>query len=227
MRKRPLLEVLFGLSMFAVYLGSQFLSVLIWQRLLSDAAFATLMRGYGFAVLLAPSLLLMLAGFWAWRRWFSPQPTIIGHFTARDVVRGIALVLLIQGLIAVVSVWMNMAPEAFMTSLYDGKSALQSVIMVICVLIWAPIIEELAFRHFLIARLDDQSRGWRMAGLVGFSALCFAGLHMVQYHHLLTFVALFCWGLVLGYYRWRTRGLLLPMLLHALISSIGLVGALS
>ena len=113
-----------------------------------------------------------------------------------------------------------------MTSLYDGKSLLQSVVMAFCVLVWAPIIEELAFRHFLISRIDDQPRGWRVALLIVFSALCFAGLHMIQYHHLLTFVALFGWGLVLGYYRWRTHGLLLPMLLHALISSIGLVGAL-
>ncbi|OHV08836.1 CPBP family intramembrane glutamic endopeptidase [Kushneria phosphatilytica] len=225
--RRRTQAVLFGLLMFAVYLGSQFLSVLVLQHLLSAAEFAALMRGYGFAVILGPSLLLMLAGFIAWRRWFSSQPTLAGRLTWRDLVRGIGLVLLIQALAAVVSVWLEMAPEAFMTSLYAGKSTLQSLIMVICVLIWAPFIEELAFRHFLISRIDDQPRGWRPALLIAFSALCFAGLHMLQYHHLLTFVALFCWGLVLGYYRWRTGGLLLPMLLHALISGIGLVGALN
>ncbi|SPJ32459.1 CPBP family intramembrane glutamic endopeptidase [Kushneria phyllosphaerae] len=224
--QRPLFQILFGLLMFAVYLGSQFLSVWVLQHVMNDADFATLIEGYGFAVLLAPSLALMLAGFWAWRRWFSPQPTLVGHFTRGDVMRGIGLVLLVQGLAAAVSVWLDMAPEAFMTSLYDGKSPLQSGVMAFCVLVWAPIIEELAFRHFLIARIDDQTRGWRVGLLVTFSALCFAGLHMFQYHHLLTFMALLGWGLVLGYYRWRTRGLLLPMLLHALISSIGLIGAL-
>lgn len=224
--QRPLFQILFGLLMFAVYLGSQFLSVWVLQHVMNDADFAALIEGYGFAVLLAPSLALMLAGFWAWRRWFSPQPTLVGHFTRGDVMRGIGLVLLVQGLAAAVSVWLDMAPEAFMTSLYDGKSLLQSGVMAFCVLVWAPIIEELAFRHFLIARIDDQTRGWRVGLLVTFSALCFAGLHMFQYHHLLTFMALLGWGLVLGYYRWRTRGLLLPMLLHALISSIGLIGAL-
>ncbi|WP_438765353.1 lysostaphin resistance A-like protein [Kushneria sp. TE3] len=219
-------QVFFGLVMFAGYLAAQFLSVQGLQHVMSDAAFATLIQGYGFAVILAPSLLLMLAGFWAWRRWFSAQPTLVGRFTWGDLARGIGLVLLIQGLAAAVSVWLDMAPEAFMVSLYDGKTTLQIAIMVGCVLIWAPFIEELAFRHFLIARIDDQPRGWRVALLVVFSALCFAGLHMIQYHHLLTFVALFGWGLVLGYYRWRTRGLLLPMLLHAFVSAIGLAGAL-
>ncbi|REC94984.1 CPBP family intramembrane glutamic endopeptidase [Kushneria indalinina] len=223
---RPPWQILFGLLMFAAYLASQFLSVQVLQHVLSDAAFAALIQGYGFAVILAPSLVLMLAGFWAWRRWFSARPTLVGHFTWGDLARGIGLVLLIQGLAAAVSVWLDMAPEAFMTSLYDGKNTLQIAIMVVCVLVWAPIIEELAFRHFLIPRIDDQPRGWCAAFLVMFSALCFAGLHMIQYHHLLTFVALFGWGLVLGYYRWHTRGLLLPMLLHALVSSIGLVGAL-
>lgn len=224
--QRPLFQALFGLLMFAGYLGSQFLSVQVLQYVMSEAAFAALIQGYGFAVLLAPSLVLMLAGFWAWRRWFSAQPTLAGHFTGSDLARGIGLVLLVQGLAAAISVWLDMAPEAFMTSLYDGKSLLQSVVMAFCVLVWAPIIEELAFRHFLISRIDDQPRGWRVALLIVFSALCFAGLHMIQYHHLLTFVALFGWGLVLGYYRWRTQGLLLPILLHAFISSIGLVGAL-
>ena len=224
--QRPLFQILFGLLMFALYLGSQFLSVLALQHGLSEAVLAALMRGYGFAVLLAPSLALMLAGFWAWRRWCSPTPTLIGHFNPRDVARGIGLVLLIQGLAAAISLWLDMAPEAFMSSLYDGKSLFQSIVMVVCVLIWAPIIEELAFRHFLIARIDDQTRGWRVGLLVTFSALCFAGLHMFQYHHTLTFTALLGWGLVLGYYRWRTGGLLLPMLLHAFISSIGLIGAL-
>ncbi|GHC23340.1 hypothetical protein GCM10010082_14480 [Kushneria pakistanensis] len=212
--------------MFAVYLASQFSSVWVLQHVLSDAAFAALIQGYGFAVILAPSLLLMLAGFWAWRRWFSSEPRLLGRFTGGDVARGIGLVLLVQGLAAAISVWLDMAPEAFMASLYDGRSLLQNVIMAACVLVWAPIIEELAFRHFLMARVDHQTRGWRVALLIVFSALCFAGLHMIQYHHLLTFVALFGWGLVLGYYRWRTKGLLLPMLLHALVSGIGLVGAL-
>ncbi|WP_299257476.1 type II CAAX endopeptidase family protein [uncultured Kushneria sp.] len=224
--QRASLQVLFGLLMFAVYLGSQFLSVWVLQHVMSAAAFAALIQGYGFAVLLAPSLVLMLAGFWAWRRWFSPQPTLAGHFTKGDFARGIGLVLLVQGLAAAISVWLNMAPEAFMTSLYDGKSLLQSLIMAFCVLVWAPIIEELAFRHFLMSRIDDQSSGLRGAFLIIFSALCFAGLHMFQYHHVITFLALLGWGLVLGCYRWRTRGLLLPMLLHAVISSIGLVGAL-
>ncbi|WP_456268780.1 CPBP family intramembrane metalloprotease [Kushneria sp. AK178] len=222
----PARQILFGLVMFAGYLASQFLSVQGLQLVMSAAAFAELIQGYGFAVILAPSLILMLAGFWAWRRWFSTQPTFVGQFTRGDVARGIGLVLLVQVLAAAVSVWLEMAPEAFMASLYDNRSVWQNLIMVVCVLIWAPIIEELAFRHFLIARIDDQPRGWRVALLIAFSALCFAGLHMIQYHHLLTFVALFGWGLVLGYYRWRTRGLLLPMLLHAFISSIGLVGAL-
>ncbi len=225
-RRRGALEVLFGLVMFAGYLASQFLSVLGLQRIMSDAAFAALMQGYGFAVILAPSLLLMLAGFMAWRRWCSSRPRLLGHFTWGDLARGIGLVLLVQGLAAALSVWLDMAPEAFMTSLYEGKSLLQSLIMVICVLTWAPFIEELAFRHFLIPRIDDQPRDWRAGLLITFSALCFAGLHMIQYHHLLTFLALFGWGLVLGYYRWRTHGLLLPMILHTLISSIGLVGAL-
>lgn len=224
--QRPLFQILFGLLMFGVYLASQFLSVWILQHVLSDADFAALMRGYGFAVILAPSLILMLAGFRAWRRWCSPGPRFIGHFTRRDVARGVGLVLLVQALAAIISVWLDMAPEAFMTSLYDGRSPFENLVMVVCVLVWAPVIEELAFRHFLIARIDAQRRGWRAGLLIVFSALCFAGLHMIQYHHLLTFVALFGWGLVLGYYRWRTRGLLLPMLLHASVSSIGLVGAL-
>ena len=224
--QHPLFQVLFGLLMFAVYLGSQFLSVWVLQHVLRDASFAALMRSYGFAVLLAPSLALMLAGFWVWRRWCSPIPTLIGRFTPGDVARGVGLILLIQGLAAAISLWLDMAPEAFMSALYDGKSLLQSLVMALCVLIWAPVIEELAFRHFLIARIDDQPKGWRATLLILFSALCFAGLHMFQYHHLLTFAALLGWGLVLGYYRWRTRGLLLPMLLHALVSSIGLMGAL-
>lgn len=224
--RRPREQILFGLLMFAGYLGSQFVSVLPLQYFLSAADLAALMQGYAFAVILAPSLVLMLAGFWAWRRWFSHKPALVGDAGWRDVVRGIGLVLLIQALAAAISVFLDMPPEPFMTALYTGKTPAQIVVMVICVLIWAPLIEELAFRHFLIPRIDDQPRGWRMAFLIAFSALCFAALHMMQYHHLLSFLALFGWGLVLGYYRWRTGGLLLPMLLHAFVSSIGLLGAM-
>lgn len=161
--RRPREQILFGLLMFAGYLGSQFVSVLPLQYFLSAADLAALMQGYAFAVILAPSLVLMLAGFWAWRRWFSHKPVLVGDAGWRDVVRGIGLVLLIQALAAAISVFLDMPPEPFMTALYTGKTPAQIVVMVICVLIWAPLIEELTFRHFLIPRIDDQPRGWRMA----------------------------------------------------------------
>jgi membrane protease YdiL (CAAX protease family) len=89
-----------------------------------------------------------------------------------------------------------------------------SLLLVVVTVLLAPIGEELLFRGFLLPRLLAQ-KGPVWA--VGISALVFALLHP-QYGLYMPVVLVY--GIVLGWARVRTGGLLAPILLHLTINGV-------
>jgi membrane protease YdiL (CAAX protease family) len=99
-------------------------------------------------------------------------------------------------------------PLRFLAGMRLGTSG--TVFLIVEVVLFAPIAEEFLFRGFLLPRLAAQvGPTWALA----WTALTFASLHQSQGIYM---IAIAFTGLVLGWARLRTGGLLVPILLHAL-----------
>ena len=85
--------------------------------------------------------------------------------------------------------------------------------LLLAIVVFAPVGEEIAFRGFLF-------RGWARPGrellAIGAIALIWAGLH-VQYDWL-GMAQIFVIGFVLGWFRWASGSTTLAILMHALIN---------
>ncbi|MNQ02009.1 CAAX amino terminal protease self- immunity [compost metagenome] len=90
-------------------------------------------------------------------------------------------------------------------------------------LVLAPIGEEILFRGILL-NMFGSSRTWVLGIGVVLVALFFAWIH-TQYQSTSTAVQLFALSVVFSWARLRSGGLLLPVLLHALASVLGIVVA--
>lgn len=103
------------------------------------------------------------------------------------------------------------------------NSSLQNLpLTFITILIIAPISEELVFRGFL---LNSVSKGkplffWCAATAI---AVLFAFFHSSQYFYNSTIVEIFAVAMVFSWARLKSGGILLPILLHMLASTLGLV----
>jgi tetratricopeptide (TPR) repeat protein len=90
------------------------------------------------------------------------------------------------------------------------------VTAVLCVVVVAPIAEEIIFRGLIYGALEN----WlRVVGAILGSAFIFAMVHF-QFVH---FAPIFLLGVVLGWTRWKTGSLGLPILLHVLNNGLALL----
>ena len=108
-----------------------------------------------------------------------------------------------------------------MVSLYQSKTDIQVVILVASLLLLPPIVEELAFRHFILSTLPFNSSVWISWTAVTATALLFVYAH--SYIYLTTNLLIFAVAMIFGIARVRSGGLLLPIGLHAYAIAFGLV----
>ncbi|HTS16816.1 MAG TPA: tetratricopeptide repeat protein [Verrucomicrobiae bacterium] len=87
---------------------------------------------------------------------------------------------------------------------------------VVSVVIMAPICEEIIFRGLLYGALEGRIG---IAGAILVSAFVFALVHL----QITYFVALLCVGVVLGWARWKTGSLGLPIVLHIVNNGVALL----
>jgi uncharacterized protein len=110
----------------------------------------------------------------------------------------------------------NVADTNFAIGAYHGALSNGTLLLLlVSIIIWEPVFEELAFRGFIF-------RGWSqrlgpVTTIVLTSALF--GLSHVQYSWQGTSF-LVGFGLVLGWVRWRTGSLVAPLFLHFTVNFI-------
>jgi len=90
------------------------------------------------------------------------------------------------------------------------------VAAVVSVVIVGPIAEEIIFRGLIYGALEKRLR---VAGAILVSSAIFAAVHLQPVH----FIPIFCLGAALGWARWKTGSLGLPILLHILNNGVALV----
>ena len=98
------------------------------------------------------------------------------------------------------------------------KEALQAnpVIAWVSVALLIPVVEEILFRGLLFGAFQ---KWWGITGAILGSAFVFACFHL----QIIGFIHLFFVGLILGWARWQTRSLGLPIVIHSLNNATALV----
>ncbi len=185
---------------------------------------------YLFLISYFPSALFLIVLFAIHKYFLFPDIRIIGTITRRNVLTGILAVSLVYVAVYSWGVALGQPQEHGMASLFALFGASQHnviqhiVIMTASLMILPPIIEELAFRHFLLSVFPYKaSFVIELAGII-FCAVLFTIVHFADYRHMSTFVQLFALGVVFGFARTRTDGLFLPIILHSYAIACALAG---
>jgi uncharacterized protein len=109
-----------------------------------------------------------------------------------------------------------------MVNLYQFKTDIQVVVLVVSLILLPPIVEELAFRHFILSAFPFNANVRVTWIAVIATALLFANVH--QYIYPTTQVLMFAVAMIFGYARVQSGGLLLPIGLHAYAIALALAG---
>ncbi len=94
-----------------------------------------------------------------------------------------------------------------------------SPIIIISIVLFAPLLEEIVFRRILFGGIYQKTNFW-IAAIV--SALIFAAMHN-EFEHLLMYMAP---GLIFSYLYYRTKRLLTPMIAHLLLNGFVVIAQL-
>lgn len=158
---------------------------------------------------------MLLALFALHRLTVFPDLRFVGTIWRRDVYFGIAAITLIYAAATIYAISVGQPREIVMVTLYNAKTTTQNAIMVASLLVLPPIVEEVAFRHFLLSTLPYKlGRSVSIVAVVATAAF-FAYEHP-GYQYLSTDLLLFAVGCVLAVARIRSDGMVLPMALHSL-----------
>lgn len=111
--------------------------------------------------------------------------------------------------------------ESFMIHLFDGLSVWQSVFMVLGVMVFPPVTEELIYRHFLFRMFPVHKVAGAWAAVL-FTATAFSWNHS-QYTHWTTTLLLAALGITLTIARLKTGGILVPVLMHSFAAGVAIV----
>lgn len=213
-----------GPLVFVLYrIGNPYIATFIWPSLVG---YSELLASLGFRVLLllaiyGPAALLLQAAFWLHQR-FVPGIRFVGDISRATAVRAMVALSLLYIAAHVVALLIGQPREPLMVSLYAGMTTTQSVAYVACLMVLPPIVEELAFRHFLLSAMPFKKN--RVIAIVAslLTAALFAATH-TNYVYASTYGLLFGVGLVLAWVRIRTNGIALPIALHSYSIAFALV----
>lgn len=109
----------------------------------------------------------------------------------------------------VVSALFNIETPASMVELYNSTDYL--ILSFIAVVICAPIIEEIFFRGFLFKSWQASKLG--VSGTIILTSILFTLIHTGQYDFSILAI-LFVFALILGFSRYQSGGIYLPIYLH-------------
>jgi membrane protease YdiL (CAAX protease family) len=178
--------------------------------------------GYDIPVNYGPSALLLSTMFFAHKRWCFPDIRFVGKIHVNFVFYGVLAVTAIYFVSGAAALWLEQPREPSMAMLYIFKTPTQNVAMIVSLLILPPIVEELAFRHFLFSVLPFKKNNLIACVAIVGTATYFTFVHF-RYVYLTTFVELFAIGVVLALARIRSNGLVLSICLHAYAIALALI----
>jgi len=175
---------------------------------------------YPILVFFGPALVFLGTMFLLHKRLF-PDIPFIGVCSRKRVVCGVIAVSVVYVATYVAAYLMGQPREPYMVSLYQFKTDIQVLVLVISLLALPPIVEELAFRHFLLSTLPFNDGVSISMVAVTATALFFVYAH--SYIYLTTNLLIFALAMIFGFARIRSGGLLLPIGLHTYAIAFGLV----
>ncbi|CAA6826098.1 MAG: CAAX amino terminal protease self-immunity [uncultured Sulfurovum sp.] len=107
----------------------------------------------------------------------------------------------------------------FMMNL-EYPTLMTKILLVIAVVVAAPIVEEIIFRGFLLKGFSQTFMG--VHGAVFVTAVLWAVIH--QQYEIAYLIAIFVIGLAFGYARVLSNSLYIPMIMHALMNFLAIMG---
>ncbi|HCF2449331.1 TPA: CPBP family intramembrane metalloprotease [Pseudomonas aeruginosa] len=165
--------------------------------------------------------LFMMAAAWATRR-STIWPALCWRFKTWDWAIGSILVLVVYLSGFAAAQLLGLPQEQRMANLFVGLTTFESLMLIAAVIIAAPIGEELAFRHFLQGGLTfRESPLWNWVAAL-LTAIVFASMHS-SYAQMTTYATLFALAMVLGWLRFRSKSIVLLVLLHGQAGAIALL----
>ena len=196
-----------------------------WYIVLMIAGFVVWKAGaekYGlFYVQLGGALFISLCYLLSYRSGSTGH--FVGRFGIKDLGIGVGAMAVIYVLALIIQKACDIPQEAMMATLFENRSMLEVCSILVTVLVLAPVGEELAMRHYFLGALDWRRSKGVAASAVLLSAGAFTLLHLSQYANTLTLFVLFAVGLVAGYLRVRTNGLVLPIIAHGSAGGFALI----
>lgn len=168
------------------------------------------------------SIVVMLGLFVVQQRKLYPDMSFNGTFSRSDYQICLVILLVLMALFTLFSAMFNLSEETFLRDLFENNGQLDTIFICISAVILSPILEEILFRHFILAMIPYNLGGKWAAYAIIFSSLLFALSH-IQYEHTFSLIFIFIIGIILALARIISQGLLLPILLHCSYNLISLI----
>lgn len=176
---------------------------------------------YDIPILYGPPAVLLVAVLWLQKR-LRPRHSLMGTIKRRHLVIGLVSVLAAYAVSIGVSIYLGFGRELTMQGLGFGKSGSQYLLMIISLLTLPPIVEEIAFRHFILGALPFKSNAYTATSAVIMSAAFFMYAHFKSYSFWPTHALMLSLGLIFAVARIQSGGLSLPIILHSSAVAIAL-----
>lgn len=168
-----------------------------------------------------PALFLIAVVLLQRRLW--PGFELIGRFDAKLLGLGVGAVALAYLIEVAVVLHLGLGREFQMSMLGFGQTPAQYWLMIGSVLVLPPIVEELAYRTFLLQALPF-NKHWAVAvAAILLSAGCFMWAHLGVYQIWTTHALMFALGVIFAVGRVITGGVVYSMILHSVAVACGLI----
>jgi uncharacterized protein len=206
------LTLILGPSIYLLYL--------VMKKLVPLLFGLPIVQAYPILMLDGPALIFLGAMFLMQRRFCFADISFVGTYNRKSIFCGIIAVTVVY-LANYAWTYLSGQPrEPSMVSLYRFKTDIQVIVLVISLLLLPPIVEELAFRHFILATLPFNANALTRWIAIIATALFF--VHEHRYIYPTTNVLIFALAVIFGFARTHSGGLLLPIGLHAYAIALGL-----
>jgi len=204
----------------AVYGAYRFLVDIVVPLVVVGLDLRSIYGAYSIIFAYGPALVFLGAMFYVHRRVFFPDIQVVGTIKRPDIVAGVATITLIYLAGNALELLLQQPREQNMAGMFQSLTAFQIVVKTGALIVLPPIVEELAFRHFLLSFFPFRANS-RIATLaVVATALYFSHVHTYQYWT--TDVTIFLVGVVFAIARIRSNGMVLSIMLHAYAIAFGL-----
>lgn len=156
-------------------------------------------------------------------RSFTQRMELNWSFVKREWLIGTAGVVAIYSTTFMINQMLGLPREDLMQNLFVSQTAPGVIALLLAIVVAAPIGEEIALRYFLLGAFTFKpTPAWERIAIV-LTASIFMLIHVPQYEYLTTHITILGVGLLMGYMRVRSGGLLLPMILHAQAGATALI----